>query len=262
MYIFAVYGPALAYSVEAGICPAVPDHISGIDRVDQDRPDSRICPESAVDVRPLRPAWRRGIFLIEWEKYREEMIADALKQISQDGISCYLFYNGDAIEARIKECLEAAKDLHEKKHYGSSVVCSCSVVEVTIRYFILSPLLQGMFLYDEWIETLTGRIVSGRAAEDRELLPSILKFWQFDINSLKLSTGEPLWMVLHEKIWRARNRYVHRGDPVSGEISSQGIEAATLLTELAKRVLLKATGRSKHNGGWGSPESGKNPFST
>lgn len=196
------------------------------------------------------------------EEYEEKLIADALKRISQEGISCYLFYYGDAIEARIKECLEAAKDLHDKKHYGSSVVCSCSAVEVTIRYFILSPLLQGMFLYDEWVETLTRRILSGRAAEDRELLPSILKFWQLDINSLKLSTGEPLWMVLHEKIWRARNRYVHRGDPIPEEISAKGIEAANILTELAKQVLLKATGRSKHNGRWGSPESGRNPFST
>jgi hypothetical protein len=196
----------------------------------------------------------------DWEKYREEMIADALKQISQEGISCYLFYYGDAIEARINECLKAANDLHEKKHYGPSVVCSCSAVEVTIRYFILSPLLQGMFLYDEWVETLTKRILSGRAAEDRELLPRILKFWQLDINSIKLSTGKPLWQILHENIWKTRNFYVHRGDRVPEEISSQGIEAATILTGLAKQVLLKATGRSKYSGKWNSQESGRNPF--
>lgn len=195
-----------------------------------------------------------------WEEYREKMIEDTLKQISQDGISCYLFYYGDAIEARIKECLEAAEESHKKNHYGSSVVSSCSAVEVTIRYFILSPLLQGMFLYDEWVETLTRRILSGRAAEDRELLPSILKFYQLDINSVKLTTGEPLWQVLHEKIWKARNRYVHRGDPVSKEVSSQSIKAATLLTELAKQVLLKATGRSKHNGKWNSQGCGRDLF--
>jgi hypothetical protein len=155
-----------------------------------------------------------------WEEYREELIAAALKEISQDGVSSYLYYYGDAIEGRIRECLATAKDLHERKYYGPSVLCSCAAVEVTIQYFVLSPLLQGMFLQEEWAETLTERIVSGQAAKYRELFPSILKSWGVDINSVRLSSGAFLWQVLKERIWKARNHYAHRGDSVSEEISA------------------------------------------
>lgn len=192
-----------------------------------------------------------------WEEYQEELIEDALKEISRGGISHYIYTYGNAIETRIRNCIEAAKDLHEKKHYGSSVVCSCTAVEVTIQYFILRPLVQGMFLNEEWAEILTRRIVSGIAAKDREVLPSILKFWEVDINSVKLSSDEPLWQLFHKKIWKARNGYAHRGDPVPKEISAQAIEAATILTKLAKKVLMKAMGHSR----WRRGKFIKSPFS-
>jgi len=47
---------------------------------------------------------------------------------------------------------------------------------------------------------------------------------------------------------------------VSKEVSAQAMEAATLLLELAREVLRKATGRPKHQERWGSREHGQNPF--
>lgn len=196
----------------------------------------------------------------EMEQYREEIIEEALKEISYDGISHYLYYYGDAIETRITGCLDSAKDLHKRHYYGPSIVCSCTSVEVTIRYLILSPLVQGVFLYEEWAELLTKRIFAGTAAKDRELLPGILRFWKIDINKTKLSSGEPVWQVLHDRIWRARNAYAHRGDPVPEELSAQAVEAATLLVKVANDVLVAALGYKKHKHRWGSEEHGKSPF--
>jgi hypothetical protein len=44
---------------------------------------------------------------------------------------------------------------------------------------------------------------------------------------------------------------------VSKEVSAQAMEAATLLLELAREVLRKATGRPKHQERWGSQEHAK-----
>lgn len=192
--------------------------------------------------------------------YEEELIKEALKEISYDGVSHYLWRYGHAIQTRVEECLKSARDLHKRKYYGSSVLCSCVAVEVTIRYFILSPLLQGMFLYDEWAEELTKRIVSGKTAKDREMLPSILRFWEIDINDIKLPSGKPVWQVLRKSIWQARNKYVHRGDPVPRELSAQAIKAATRMANLANDVLVKALGWKKGKHRFGSEEHGENPF--
>jgi hypothetical protein len=194
------------------------------------------------------------------EVYEKGLIEDALKEISYDGISHYLYRYGNAIQTRVEECLKSASDLHRRKYYGSSIVCSCVAVEVTIRYFILSPLMQGMFLYYEWAEEMTKRIVSGQAAKDREMLPRILRSWEIDINDIKLPSGEPVWQVLTGPIWQARNKYAHRGDPVPKELSAQAIKAATLMAKLAKDILVKALGWKKGKHQFGSEKHGENPF--
>lgn len=192
--------------------------------------------------------------------YEEELIKDALKEISYDGISYYLHRYGHAIQTRVEQCLKSARDLHKRKYYGSSIMCSCGAVEVTIRYFILTPLMQGMFLNDQWAEELTKRIVSGTAAKDKRMLPSILRFWEIDINDIKLPSGEPVWQVLHERIWQARNKYAHRGDPVPRELSAQAIKVATRMVNLANDVLVKALGWKKGRHRFGSEKHGQSPF--
>ena len=194
------------------------------------------------------------------EAYDKELIEHALKEISYDAMSHYLWEYGHAIQTRIKDCLKSATDLYKGKYYGPSIVCSCTAVEITIRYFILSPLMQGAFLSDEWAALLTERIVSGAAAKDRKTLPSILKFWGIDINNIKLSSGEPLWQYLHECIWKARNKYVHQGNPVSRGLSSKAIKAATRMEKLANDVLVRALNWKKGQHRFGSTKHGKSPF--
>jgi len=194
------------------------------------------------------------------EAYEKELVESALKEISYDGISYYLFRYGHAIQTRVKECLKSARDLHKGKYYGPSIVCSCTAVEVTIRYFILRPLMQGAFLSDEWAELLTKRIVSGKAANDRQMLPCILKSYEININDIKLPSGDPVWQVLHNRIWKARNSYAHRGDPVPRALSTQGIKAATCMTKLANDVLVKALKWKKGNHQFGSEKHGESPF--
>jgi hypothetical protein len=193
------------------------------------------------------------------EAYEKELIEDALKEISYDGISHYLFRYGHAIQTRVEECLKSARDLHKGKYYGPSIVCSCTAVEVTIRYFILRPLMQGAFLSDEWAEVLTGRIVSGKTHQEKDMLPSILRFWKMDINGIKLTSGEYLW-AFYGQIWTARNKYVHQGNPVPRELSAKAIKAATLLVKLANDVLVKALGWKKGKHRFGSEKNGQSPF--
>jgi len=194
------------------------------------------------------------------EAYETELVENALKEISYDGISHYLFQYGHAIQTRVEKCLKSAKDLHKEKKSGPSIVCSCTAVEVTIKYFMLRPLMQGAFLSDEWAELLTKRILSGKAANDRQMLPSILKSYGIIINDIKLQSGEPVWQVLHDRIWKARNKYAHQGDPVSRKLSAQGIKAATRMTKLANDVLVKALEWKKGDHQFGSEKHGKSPF--
>ena len=63
------------------------------------------------------------------EAYEEEVIKEALKNISQEGVSYYLFYYGNAIHNRITETLDMSAKLHEAGYFGPSIVSSsrCSV---------------------------------------------------------------------------------------------------------------------------------------
>ena len=55
---------------------------------------------------------------VKRDEWIEELIKDALKQISYDGVSDYLFYYGHAIQTRVEECLKSARDLHKRKYYN------------------------------------------------------------------------------------------------------------------------------------------------
>ncbi|MBA7675674.1 hypothetical protein ES703_83911 [subsurface metagenome] len=50
MYILAVYSLSLTNPMEPAIRAAVPHHISGVERVDQNGSDRRISPLAAVNV--------------------------------------------------------------------------------------------------------------------------------------------------------------------------------------------------------------------
>ena len=174
------------------------------------------------------------------DAYYDEIIQEALKGISLDGISAYVSKYGDAIEARIADLLGSASKLLDLKHYGPSLTCSCTAIEVIIRYFLLAPLLQGALLSDKWAETLTERIATGRYAKYREVLPAITKFRKVDLNQVKTAAGDPLWKLLNDSLWQARNGYVHKGNPVTENQARQGMECADRLRQMAEEVLSNA----------------------
>ncbi len=52
-------GTAFLNLVEAGVRSAIPNHVAGVDLIDQERADGRVGPLAAVDPGPLRAAWGR-----------------------------------------------------------------------------------------------------------------------------------------------------------------------------------------------------------
>jgi hypothetical protein len=70
-------------------------------------------------------------------------------------------------------------------------------------------LLQGAFLSDERAKLLSQKVLNGRTAEDRELLPAILRNWKIDITSITLSDGRQLWETIVTRVWQRLNNYVH-----------------------------------------------------
>ncbi len=195
-----------------------------------------------------------------YEQFREELVADALKDISRNQIHAYLFYYGDAIETRIRESIETAKELRTTGFWGPSLVSSSIAIELTVRFFILTPLVQGMFINEEWADILTRHIVSGHTAKDKEVVLRVLKAWDVDLGQIRLPSGGSLWQCLTGVIWPTRNKHVHGGVVVSDDVSLSAVEAASLLVDLAEEVLKKASGLRKHGGTWGNPECGRSPF--
>ncbi len=65
MYVLTVYSLSLANPVEPAIRTAIPYHISGVDRIDQNGSDGGIGPLAAVDIRPFWAARRSNALLVE-----------------------------------------------------------------------------------------------------------------------------------------------------------------------------------------------------
>jgi len=194
-----------------------------------------------------------------YDAIREEIVEEALRNLAWEPVSVYMRQYGDAVEARVSESIERAQGLLVAGFPGPSLVSSGTAIEVIIRYLILRPLVQGAFMSDQWAEILSNRVLAHRAAEDRQLVPHVLKHWNVDIDRARLGCGKPLWHVLHDKIWRARNNHVHRGDPVDDKIASLGIEVARALRGIAVNALASA-GVKKMDDVWCWHGTPGNPF--
>jgi hypothetical protein len=161
----------------------------------------------------------------EREAY-EAMIADSLAAIPAEAAKSYLMRYGDAIDGRVKACFAEADALLRAQHPGPSLTVSLTAVEIMIRFLLLRPLLQGAFLSGEWAEVLLRRIATGRTAEDRELLPAVLRKWEIDIEQYRTPTGKPLWQFLKGTIWPLRDRFVHAFDVVTEEQATEALAGA------------------------------------
>jgi len=163
------------------------------------------------------------------ERYEAELIDKAIAELPIDNIRFYLGTYGDAIETRVKKCLDQANQLIKDKNFGAALVISITAIEIIFRFFILRPLVEGAFLSDELVGILIQRILPGQNARDRELLPMITKHWNIPLTDLKLSNGQKLWETLRSEIFPKRNAVVHKADDVEEKYPLCAIECANIL---------------------------------
>jgi len=162
-------------------------------------------------------------------EYEEELIAHGIQDRSEDAIREYLGTFGDAVQERIDAALATARELRAEGRHGLAVVTSATAIELTIRFLILRPLLSGAFLSDAWARMLTGRVVGGRTAEDRDLMPLVCAAWDFDLLGVEVPAGVALWSVISKEVWATRNAVVHGGAPATEAQAASAVEAAELL---------------------------------
>lgn len=159
----------------------------------------------------------------EREAGMEAFIEEHLRQLSEEPVFYYLSRYGDAVEARVNRCLEQAKVLISAGFYGAALVRAAAGIEITIRFFLARPLVQGAFLSDDWAQLISQKVLKGRTAEDRELLPAILRNWNIDITKVKLHDGSQAWDHIMKEVWPRRNGYVHKGDDAAWENASLAV---------------------------------------
>ena len=165
----------------------------------------------------------------EQEYQYEQMMEESLRAISEGAASSYLGANGDAVQERIDQSLATAQELAAHGWHAPALVAAASAIELTIRFLLIRPLLQGAFLSDEWSNVLTTRVANGRTAEDRELLPAVLRQWSVDITKLRNENGELLWETSLPAVWRKRNLVVHQSASASADDSRRAVQSAEAL---------------------------------
>ncbi len=200
----------------------------------------------------------------DYHRYQEEAAMEAfleeeLRRIAEEPVFAYLAVHGDAIEERVKRCLAQAQSLSGGGYHGAALTRAASGIEVTIRFFLARPLVQGAFLSEDWAELLSQKVLSGRTAEDRELLPAILRNWKIDITKVKLPDGSQAWEQIVTRVWPRRNDYAHKADDASAEDALLAIECLTALLSQVVDPLATKLGFTREQTGCWSVVAAKNP---
>lgn len=180
---------------------------------------------------------------------RQELIAQALKDVSETGIREYLGTYGDAIDARVENVLAQARYASQSGYPQYAVVGAVTAIELITRFMLVRPLLQGAFLSDDWAQLLVKHITAGRTVQERDILPSMLEIYGIKIKEMKLLDGSTFWKTLVETVIRKRNRIVHDGETATPDEAKIALECTTILrkqvvSEIAKKMgfTLDATG--------------------
>jgi len=173
-------------------------------------------------------------------EYQANLIENVTQEVSEEALKAYLGTYGDAILARVRGCQADAQRLLEQGLPSQSLVASVVGMELTLRYFLLRPLIEGAILRAEWASLLLEHILWGHCTRYRALLPKIAVHWGIDLESISLAGGAKLWPVVGG-VWKSRNRYVHRRDAVSEQDARRGMECvdkllSDVLVPLAHKV--------------------------
>ena len=184
-----------------------------------------------------------------------ELIAEAMREASADNVRDYLCPHGDVVEDRVQTLLGRAQDLANHGFYGPATTVAVTASELIIRFLLLRPLVQGAFLDDIWAAILTDRVVRGRSADARGLLPRVLKGWDVELTEIRLSTGAMMWNRLLD-VWKQRNDFVHLGKPVEEEAAQLAVECAEALLGVARQIGLRFGCGPRATGSWREVRSG------
>jgi hypothetical protein len=162
----------------------------------------------------------------EWEQEEAEarLFEEQLQALAEEPVFAYLARHGDAVQERVERCRDEAAALSSAGFDGAALVRAAAGIELTVRFFLARPLLQGAFLSEAWASALTDRIFGRRGADERDLLPSVLANWHVDVTKVLLASGEQAWEVVRTRVWPLRNDYVHAGAELSKADGTVAIE--------------------------------------
>lgn len=204
-------------------------------------------------------SWDDDYQRYEQEAAMEEFLEQELQRIAEEPVFGYLSTHGDAIEDRVRRCIDEAQKLKSAGYNGAALVRAAAGIEITIRFFLARPLLQGAFLSDDWSQLLSQKVLNGRTAEDRELLPAILHNWKIDITSVKVPRGLQAWEQIVTKVWPLRNDYLHKASDVSLDDAVLSIQCLEVLLSQVVYPLAQRIGFTREQTGCWSIIARKNP---
>lgn len=196
--------------------------------------------------------YRMGEFL-------NEFVEEQLRQLAEGPVFQYLATYGDAIESRVRTCVEEGCRLIDAGHPGVALVRAAAGIEITIRFFLARPLLHGAFLSDDWAQLLASRLLNGRTAEDRELLPAILRNWKIDVTEVRLDDGRQAWEQIVGRIWPRRNDCVHKAADASPDDARRAVECLEALLSQVVDPLAQRLGFTREETGCWSVIARDNP---
>lgn len=187
-----------------------------------------------------------------WEEVgRQEDIANAINNLSQQPIRDFLGTYGDAIDKRLDDVIAQARYARQGGYPRFCVVGAVTAIELTTRYMLVEPLLQGAFLSENWARILINIIQRRKQAVERELLPLVLGMYEIKIDEIKLANGSPLWKTFVTVIVPKRNAILHAGENATPDEADLALECAnTLRKKVVAHVAKKMNFDLDTNGFW------------
>ncbi len=199
-------------------------------------------------------------YLYEMDAAMAQMEEDILQRASTDNTKSYLGRYGDAISERIIKCRADASALYESSFYSASLLLSVTGIELTIKYLLVLPLIQGALLPNPIAEVVGTKIGFGRSADDRKILPALLQPFEIDLEKAVLPSGKRLWNTIQKDVLEARNRSIHLGEDCPKETAAMAMDCLHALEEQIVFKLADKLGFSLLRTGcwsrieWGDPK--------
>ncbi|MGA2180927.1 MAG: hypothetical protein ABSH15_15275 [Verrucomicrobiota bacterium] len=129
------------------------------------------------------------------EEALSRFLDDHQRELAEAPVFAYLARYGDAIEERVQLCVNESKQLGNAGFFGTALARSAAGIEISVRFFLVRPLIRSAFSSDEWAALLSKKILKGSTARDKEMLPVILRDWGIDITIVKLAHAKKVQVI-------------------------------------------------------------------